>query len=81
MTIIDLAVPSDVEIDIQDSSNVVYIGNTGVEKSVNINLDLRKIEIIKAKVIVEAEVDIFLKKLLRHSEMKYGKNINSIKEK
>lgn len=70
MTIIDLAVPSDIEDEIKQFSGVRYINNTGVEKTVNQNLELRTKEIEKAQEIVESEIDLFLHKLQNNKERK-----------
>ncbi|MGL1893504.1 MAG: hypothetical protein OCD02_17840 [Spirochaetaceae bacterium] len=73
MTIIDLAVPSDTDIDVQNLDNVHYVDNTGVEKTVNVNLGIRELEFKKASIIVENEVELFLEKLKNDTERTYEK--------
>lgn len=75
MTIIDLAVPEDVDRDVKELKNVHYIDNRKVEKSVNQNLAQREDEIKKATEIVEDEITLFLDKLKSDKErLKNGKN-------
>lgn len=60
MTIIDLALPSDVDPSIVDKEPVKYITIDHVEDSVNINLEKRSLELKKASMIVESEIEIFM---------------------
>lgn len=78
MTIIDLAVPSDTDADVQNLKNVHYVDNTGVEKTVNLNLGIRELEFKKAQIIVENEVDLFMDKLKKDMERRDEKNKSSI---
>lgn len=79
ITIIDLAVPADTDEEVINMKNIRYYNNSGVEETVNLNLDIRKIEIEKAKVIVEREVDEFIEKLQNDRERTFGHSKNSIK--
>ena len=63
MTIIDLAVPPDIDNGIQELINVNYINNEGIEQTVNLNLKKRHIELKEALQIVEKEVESFIIKL------------------
>jgi len=81
MTIIDLALPADTDLDVQNLKNVQYINNSGVEQTVNLNLNKRGLELKKASIIVENEVELFLEKLQRDRERSNDKNKNCITKK
>lgn len=68
MTIVDLAVPEDVDKKVRELKSVKYFNNVGVEKTVNQNLNLREKEINLASEIVEEEVKDFINKLKNDKE-------------
>lgn len=63
MTIVDLAIPQDISKEIINLDGIKYYNNSGVEDRVNQNLSLRKKEITLASIIVDNEVNDFLKKI------------------
>lgn len=77
ITIIDLAVPADTGEEVINMENITYYNNAGVEETVNLNLDTRRLEIEKAAVIVDQEVEKFIAKLRNDRERTYGQYKNS----
>lgn len=60
LTIFDLAVPADVDSEVQNNPSVKYFSLKEIEKQVNGNKAIRSGEILKAEEIIEQEVGRFL---------------------
>jgi glutamyl-tRNA reductase len=84
LAIFDLAVPSDVDIEVQNMAHIKYYGLSRIEQQVNGNKAVRVEEMLKAEVIIEDEINRFIRyqekknqaRDIRIKKMQYEDQVN-----